>query len=45
MKIDRSSLIKSVQERKRMASSRNVSGLKVDKRTAPYLNRARFVEQ
>ena len=44
-RIDQSALLKSVEERRRISQSRNSAGVRNDKRTAPYMNRARFAER
>jgi hypothetical protein len=42
VRIDASSKLKAVQERRKMAAQRDESGVKNDKRTKPYLEQGRF---
>lgn len=44
IRIDQSSLIKSVQQRKRLAQERTSTGLRKDKYMKPYLERAAFAD-
>jgi Large polyvalent protein associated domain 39 len=44
VRIDQSSLLKAVQQRKRMAQERTPTGLRKDKAMRPYLDRAAFAD-
>lgn len=44
IRIDQSSLIKSVQARKKLAEGRTETGLRQDKTMKPYLERAGFAD-